>query len=49
MFQQLPELFDGFVAFLTAVFAYIPKDIILMLAFGVSVVVLIGIIKAVRG
>lgn len=48
MFQQLPKLFEGFVAFLTEVFAYVPEDIILLLTFGVAAVVLIGIIKAVR-
>lgn len=49
MFQQLPRLFEGFAAFLTEVFAYVPEDIILLLTFGVAAVVLIGIIKAVRG
>lgn len=49
MFQQLPKLFEGFVAFLTEVFAYVPDDINLVLTFGVAAVVLIGIIKAVRG
>ena len=49
MFQQLPKLFEGFAAFLTEVFAYVPEDIILLLTFGVAAVVLIGIIKAVRG
>lgn len=49
MFQQLPKLFEGFAAFLTAVFAYVPEDVILLLTFGVAAVVLIGIIKAVRG
>lgn len=49
MFQQLPKLFEGFVAFLTEVFAYVPEDIVLLLTFGVAAVVLIGIIKAVRG
>ena len=49
MFQQLPKLFEGFTAFLSEVFAYIPEDVLLMLTFGVSVVVLVGIIKAVRG
>ena len=48
MFQQLPRLFEGFVAFLTEVFAYVPEDIILLLTFGVAAVGLIGIIKAVR-
>ena len=49
MFQQLPKLFEGFAAFLTEVFVYVPEDIILLLTFGVAAVVLIGIIKAVRG
>lgn len=49
MFQQLPKLFEGFVAFLAEVFAYVPDDINLVLTFGVAAVVLIGIIKAVRG
>ena len=49
IFQQLPKLFEGFVIFLTEAFAYVPEDIILLLTFGVAVVVLIGIIKAVRG
>ena len=49
IFQQLPKLFEGFAAFLAEVFAYVPEDIILLLTFGVAAVVLIGIIKAVRG
>lgn len=48
-FQQLPKLFGGFTVFLTAMFAYIPQEILQLLTFGVAAVVLIGIIKAVRG
>ena len=48
MFAEIPALFTGFLGFLTAVFVYIPEDIMLLLTFGIAVVVVIGIIKALR-
>ena len=47
-FDHIPGLFTGFLGFLTAVFVYIPEDIMLLLTFGIAVVVFIGIIKALR-
>lgn len=47
-FDYIPGLFVGFLGFLTAVFVYIPEDIMLLLTFGIAVVVFIGIIKALR-
>ena len=48
MFDQLPQLFTGFLEFLTAAFAFMPDDVVLLLTFGIAAVVFIGIIKAFR-
>ena len=47
-FDNIPQLFSGFLAFLTAVFPFLPDDVMLLLTFGIAVVVFIGIIKALR-
>ena len=48
MFDQLPQLFTGFLEFLTAAFAFMPDEVVLLLTFGIAAVVFIGIIKALR-
>ena len=48
MFAEIPALFTGFLGFLTAVFPFLPEDVMLLLTFGIAVVVFIGIIKALR-
>ena len=48
MFTEIPKLFTGFLGFLAAVFPYIPEEAMMMLTFGITVVVFIGIIKALR-
>lgn len=45
MFDQLPRLFTGFLDFLTAAFAFMPDDVILLLTFGIAAVVFISIFK----
>ena len=47
-FRRIPELFSGFLDFLSAMFPYLPDDIIFLLTFGIAAVVFIGIIKAIR-
>ena len=47
-FQVIPTLFSGFLDFLSALFPFLPEEIILLLTFGMVAVALIGIIKAVR-
>ena len=47
-FRRIPELFGGFLNFLSAMFPYLPDDIIFLLTFGIAAVVFIGIIKAIR-
>ena len=47
-FDEIPTLFGGFLGFLSAVFPFIPDDIMLLLTFGLAAVVFIGIIKALR-
>lgn len=47
-FDEIPKLFSGFLGFLTAVFPFLPEDIMLLLTFGIAVLVFIGIIKALR-
>lgn len=47
-FDEIPTLFGGFLGFLSAVFPFIPDDIMLLLTFGIAAVVFIGIIKALR-
>lgn len=48
IFDEVPQLFSGFVAFLAAVFPYLPEDMITLLTFGLAAIVFVGIIKAVR-
>lgn len=48
MFTEIPVLFTGFLGFLTAVFPFLPEDVMLLLTFGIAVIVFIGIIKALR-
>ena len=47
-FAEIPALFSGFTEFLSAVFVYIPADLMLLLSFGLAAVVFIAIIKALR-
>lgn len=47
-FDEIPTLFGGFLGFLSAVFPFIPDDIMLLLTFGIAAVVFISIIKALR-
>lgn len=47
-FDEIPQLFSGFLAFLTAVFPFLPEEVMLLLTFGIAVIVFIGIIKALR-
>lgn len=48
IFDELPQLFGGFLDFLGIVFPFLPSEITLLLTFGVIAVVFIGIIKAIR-
>lgn len=48
MFMEVPQLFTGFLDFLSAVFPFIPPDIMLLITFGIAAVVFVGIIKALR-
>ena len=48
LFTEIPVLFTGFLGFLTAVFPFLPEEVMLLLTFGIAVIVFIGIIKALR-
>lgn len=48
IFDELPKLFGGFLGFLSAVFPFLPKELMTLLTFGIAAVVFIGILKAVR-
>lgn len=48
IFTEIPQLFAGFLAFLSAIFPFLPAEIMLLLTFGLAAVVFIGIIKAIR-
>lgn len=48
IFDELPQIFGGFLAFLTALFPFLPPELMTILTFGILAVVFIGIIKAVR-
>lgn len=48
IFQEVPQLFSGFLGFLSAVFPFMPPEIMLLLTFGIAAVVFVGIIKAIR-
>ena len=47
-FESIPDLFSGFLGLLTALFPFLPDDIMLLLSFGVAAIVFIGILKAIR-
>lgn len=47
-FRTIPELFGGFLDFLSAMFPFLPDEIMLLLTFGIAAVVFVGIIKAIR-
>lgn len=46
--DEVPKLFGGFLDFLSAVFPFLPPELMLLLTFGVIAIVVIGIIKALR-
>ena len=48
LFDSVPQLFGGFLAFLSAVFPFLPEEMVTLLTFGLAAVVFIGILKAVR-
>ena len=48
IFDEVPKLFGGFLDFLTAIFPFLPDEIMLLLTFGIAAVVFIGIITAIR-
>lgn len=48
LFDSVPRLFGGFLAFLSAVFPFLPEEMVTLLTFGLAAVVFIGILKAVR-
>lgn len=48
IFEEVPQLFAGFLGFLSAVFPFFPPEIMLLLTFGIAAVVFVGIIKAIR-
>lgn len=48
IFDVLPSLFGGFLAFLSAMFPFLPPEIMTLLTFGIAAVIFIGIIKAIR-
>ena len=47
-FEEIPKLFGGFLDFLSAMFPFLPDEIMLLLTFGIAAVVFVGIIKAIR-
>lgn len=47
-FREIPPMFDDFLAFLTAMFPFLPPELMTLLSFGIAAVVLIGVIKAIR-
>ena len=48
LFDSVPRLFGGFLAFLSAVFPFIPEEMITLITFGLAAIVFVGILKAVR-
>lgn len=48
LFDSVPQLFGDFLAFLSAVFPFLPEEMVTLLTFGLAAVVFIGILKAVR-
>ena len=47
-FEEVPRLFGGFLALLAALFPYLPPELMTLLTFGMTAVIFIGILKAVR-
>ena len=47
-FDDIPSLFAGFLALLSAIFPFIPAEVTLLLTFGIAAIVFVGIIKAIR-
>ncbi len=47
-FTGLPAMFEELSAFLQAGFSYVPEEILYLISFGVSMAVLLGILKAIR-
>lgn len=47
-FELIPELFGGFLAFMTALFPFLPDEIIMLLEFGLAAAIVVGLIKLVR-
>ena len=45
-FKTIPALYDGYSKFLAASFSWLPEDCVMLIAFGVHMVVLLGILKA---
>lgn len=48
LFDSVPQLFGGFLAFLSAVFPFIPEEMVTLLTFGLAAIIFVGILKAVR-
>lgn len=47
-FQAIPRLFGGFLDFLSAMFPYLPDDVVMLFSFGMAAVVFIGILRWLR-
>ena len=47
-FSEIPKLFGGFLEFLSAMFPYLPDEIIFLFTFGIAALVFIGVINAMR-
>ena len=45
VFDEIPGIFTGFTDFMSAVFAFVPPEIITIITFGILAVVLVAIIK----
>ena len=45
VFDEIPGIFSGFTDFMSAVFAFVPPEIITIITFGILAVVLVAIIK----
>lgn len=47
-FDEIPQMFGGFLDFLGAIFPFMPTEFTLLLTFGLAAVIFIGIVKAIR-
>lgn len=47
-FEAVPKMFNGFLEFLSAMFPYLPDEVIMLFTFGIAALVFIGVIKAIR-